>query len=70
MPTPRDGTSPSFKGKGLIRCLACGEPTRDHRIGPCESLGVDLIHSAPLRSESRDAVKARRRRDRQQLKTE
>jgi len=40
-PVPR-----TFPGRGVDMCRICQTPTRDHQIGPCPTLGMDLIMSA------------------------
>lgn len=42
-----------FAGKGVIKCDACGEPLRDHRIGPCPALAGETIYVASPRSRSK-----------------
>lgn len=50
-----------YAGNGILKCAACGEPLRDHRIGPCPSLGGDRIYvGRPTRRENTtDPNKAR-----------
>lgn len=31
------------RGRGHIKCHACGKPTRDHPIRPCATLGLERI---------------------------
>ena len=41
---------PDFKGNGTIKCHFCGEPVRDHRIGPCPKAGVTHFNVAASRA--------------------
>jgi len=43
-----------FKGNGVIKCAACDEPLRDHRIGPCPTLNTNLIYGGNPRSRSKN----------------
>lgn len=50
---PRINPNYGDNGNGVIKCAACGEPLRDHRIGPCPSLKTDRIYVArPKRREN------------------
>lgn len=35
-----------WPGLGIIKCEACGDPLRDHPIGPCDRIGQKVIHVA------------------------
>lgn len=37
---------PSERGEGKALCHICGQPCRDHRIGPCPESGVTLFKKA------------------------
>jgi hypothetical protein len=37
---------PEERGTGKALCRICGQPCRDHAIGPCPMMGVSTIHGA------------------------
>jgi hypothetical protein len=41
-------------GLGIDLCRVCGYATRDHKVGPCPVLGMDLIYVAAGTTDRRE----------------